>query len=81
MKLTQEELRDFPLQPGIRLGVYFEVAVTEDGRRLTITCDSAEVIPHEYLRYGGHVYRFAWLGASSEGPFDDAALNIVYKAT
>lgn len=34
MKLTQEELDRFPLQPGIRGGAYFEVNLVEDGKRL-----------------------------------------------
>lgn len=34
MKLTQEELDRFPLQPGIRGGAYFEVHLVEDDKAL-----------------------------------------------
>jgi len=81
MKLTQEELNGFPLQSGIRLGEYFEVNVVEDGKRLIITCDSIEVIPHEYLRYGAHIYRFEGVHCSLRPAGTPPAIDLCYKAT
>ena len=80
MKLTQEELDQFPLQAGIRGGEYFEINLVEDGKRLIITCDSIEVIPHEYLRYGAHIYRFESLQAIAVD-YDMPSIDLCYKAT
>jgi len=80
MKLTQEELNRFPLQPGIRLGSYFEVNLVEDGKRLIITCDSIAELPFEYLRYGGNIYRFEELQAIAVD-YDMPGIDLCYKAT
>lgn len=80
MKLTQEELAGFPLQGGIRGGSYFEINLVEDGRRLIITCDSIAELPFEYLRYGGHVYRFEELQAIVVD-HDEPGIDLCYKAT
>lgn len=80
MKLTQEELAGFPLQAGIRPGSYFEINLVEDGRRLIITCDSIAELPFEYLRYGGHVYRFEELQAVAVD-YDVSGIDLCYKAT
>ena len=80
MKLTQEELDRFPLQPGIRGGSYFEVNLVEDGKRLIITIDSIDDLPFEYLRYGGHIYRFESL-ESTVVDYHGCAIDLCYKAT
>ena len=80
MKLTQEELNGFPLQAGIRGGSYFEINLVEDGKHLIITCDSIEVIPHEYLRYGAHIYRFESV-ESTMVDYDRGGIDLCYKAT
>jgi hypothetical protein len=80
VKLTQDELDQFPLQAGIRGGSYFEINLVEDGHRLIITCDSIEAIPHEYLRYGGHIYRFESVD-STLVDYDMPGIDLCYKAT
>lgn len=80
MKLTQDELDRFPLQPGIRGGAYFEVNL-EDGKRLIITCDSIADLPFEYLHYGGHIYRFEELYCSLRPAGTPPAIDLCYVAT
>lgn len=81
MKLTQEELGRFPLQAGIRGGSYFEINLVEDGKRLIITCDSIADLPFEYLRYGGHIYRFEGVHCSLRPAGTPPAIDLFYKAT
>jgi hypothetical protein len=81
MKLTQEELNGFPLQAGIRGGEYFEINLVEDGKRLIITCDSIAELPFEYLRYGGHVYRFESLETAVVPGVNEVVIDLCYKAT